>query len=52
MAQPSTTPVLLTQQELLRLSVTDPVDDNLLQTMDVITSGIVSGSVELQFCEN
>ena len=27
--------------------IADPVDDNLLQMMDIITSGIVSSSVEL-----
>jgi len=46
--QPSTTPILFTQREALRSSTTDPIDDNLLQTVDVITSRVVSGGVELR----
>ena len=47
MVQPPATPVLLTQREPLCLSLADPVDDDLLQAMDIITSGVASGSVEL-----
>ena len=45
--QPPTTLVLLAQRELLCSSVVDPVDDDLLQMMDVITSGVVGSSVKL-----
>ena len=41
--QPSTTPILFTQQS----GATNPINDNLLQTVDVIASRVVSGGVEL-----
>lgn len=46
--RPSVIPVLFAQQEPLHLTTTNPVDDNLLQTMEVIAPGAGSDSVELQ----
>ena len=45
--QPPATPILLTQRESVQLGTTDPVNDNFLQTVYIITSGVVSSSVEL-----
>ena len=52
MMQPLATPVLFAWQVLLRVRVTDPVDDNHLQAMNVVTPGVVGGSVKLEICEN
>jgi hypothetical protein len=45
--QPSATPILFIQQESLWPGAINPVDDNLLQTVDIITSCIVSSGVKL-----
>ena len=52
MVQPPAAPVLLTQRESLCLSLADPVDDDLLQAMDIVTSGIASSCVELPIRED
>jgi hypothetical protein len=47
MPQPLTAPILFIQREWPQSSAIDPVNDDLLQTVDVIASRIVSGSVQL-----